>query len=252
MKIIFNLLFLLSCIAAISQRSNELLVYSVKGTVTVIENKKESPLKIGKILKPASVIKTQQGARITMICEQGQLLNLNKKGSFPVQHWKDSCSMVQSNLTADYFRYIWQEMVGKHQGNNSGNGGVRRSDRSKMPEAKNARLIKTVKNDTYIKVDTLSFASGNFPLLRVGKTDSKKCLFVIIADNGEEVYKDSLSSPIILTNTMIQHLQPGNSYSWTARFEKNMTDNSGVLNYLSVESKDKFIVGIEKATCSVY
>ena len=57
-------LFFLAVVVSNAQVNNFLL-YSIKGTVTVVENKTESPAKIGKVLNSAASLKVAAGAAVT-------------------------------------------------------------------------------------------------------------------------------------------------------------------------------------------
>src|SRR5215213_3812616 len=96
-----------------AQKGDELLVYSLKGGVTVVENNNESRAKIGKILKPGSVIKTQKLAKLTMVCKQGKAISLTKEGIFPVETWKDSCLVSNNSITTKYFQYVWDQLYAR-------------------------------------------------------------------------------------------------------------------------------------------
>ena len=111
MKSILVLASLFFVYSSYSQQGEELLVYSLKGNVTVIENDKESKVKIGKVLKPGSTLKTQKLAKLTMVCKEGKALTVTKEGSFPIIRWKDSCETNNHNsVTSKYFKYIWEQL----------------------------------------------------------------------------------------------------------------------------------------------
>ena len=87
-----------------------MLVYAVKGEVTAIFKQQETRVKIGKVLKQGTTLKTGKDASLTMICTKGKAISLQKEGSFPLSRWRDSCAVTDESITANYFKYIWQQI----------------------------------------------------------------------------------------------------------------------------------------------
>src|SRR4051812_22140055 len=110
MKAIFFIVLVIASLQSIAQKGDELLVYSLKGNASVIENDKESKLKIGKVLKPGAVIKTQADVRLILVCKEGKPISVTKAGNFPISRWKDSCYTSQNSVSVKYFQYIWDQL----------------------------------------------------------------------------------------------------------------------------------------------
>ena len=140
---------------ASAQKGNELLVYSLKGNVTVIEDHKESKLKIGKVIKPGSLIKTHRDAQLTMVCKEGKPISITRQGDFPVELFRDSCVGKHGSVTTRYFRYIWDQLY------------VRSEDyKREHPEglASEAPVRGQEEKTIFIdeRMDTVNYATGSF------------------------------------------------------------------------------------------
>jgi len=109
-KIIYLFLAILFVIPAISQ-DNMFLVYSIKGNVSVVDNKVESKARIGTLLNNASVLKIPAGSFATLICNETRMFTLNKSGNYNMGNLKDSCKGSNSSVSANYMKYIWNEMT---------------------------------------------------------------------------------------------------------------------------------------------
>ena len=109
-KLIYIFLAILFVSPAISQ-DNMFLVYSIKGNVSVIDNKVESKPKIGTLLNDASVIKISSNSFATLICNESRMFTLNKSGNYSLGKLKDSCKGSNSSVSANYMKYIWNEMT---------------------------------------------------------------------------------------------------------------------------------------------
>src|SRR4026207_1342584 len=59
-------------------QENMFVVYSVKGSVSVVENKTETKAKIGTILTDNSSIKIGPGSFATLLCNETRMFSLNK------------------------------------------------------------------------------------------------------------------------------------------------------------------------------
>ena len=95
----------------ISAQENMFVVYSVKGTVAVVENNVETKAKIGTILNGNSSIKLGTGSFATLLCNETRMFSLNKTGSYAIANLKDSCKINNSSVSANYLKYIWSEMT---------------------------------------------------------------------------------------------------------------------------------------------
>ncbi len=214
MKCILIIIVSMFSLHTYAQVSEELLVYSVKGNVTVIEDNKESKLKIGKVLKPKSVIKTDKDSKLTLVCKKGKAISVVQEGIYPVDNWKDSCREPHVSVTTNYFQFIWAQLYlrspeGMEEVKNgsmsiSNDGAVLRSGEE----------ITDIKIEFNIALDTVNYTEGDFPLTWSSPGFDGKFLFQLFNSAGKLVYKDSISDNLVKISKFSRLLQPGKSYRW--------------------------------------
>ncbi len=241
-----RLVFLYGCLhffsAAFPQKGNELLVYSLKGNVTVVENNKESKLKIGKVIKPGSTIKTQRDAKLTMVCKEGKPLSITRQGDFPVELWKDSCAGSHASVTSKYFQYIWDQLYSRSddykrdhpEGTSISEAPVRGQDEKEI-----------LFNDW---MDTVNYATGFFPLLWTTSFEYNGRYDFMLTDikTKKQVYRDSSTANTRALDKLKKYLKPGNSYSWSVTTKETGLADGGVVNCLSVKTVSQQILSLRK------
>jgi hypothetical protein len=233
MKILLAIACLFLVCFVYAQKGDELLVYSMKGNVTVIENNKESRLKIGKVLKPGSSVKTQRLAKLTMVCKQGKPLTVTKEGTFPVTKWKDSCTTANSSVTSKYFQYVWDQLY-------------IRSDDYKLSHPETAGAV--VRNEAPVRgeeqleiefneaFDTLNYATGTFSLSWTVNMDYAGKYNFVLYDvlSGKYLYEDSVVGNSIQVDKIKKNMRPGNMYGWSVAARKTGVCNGGVIKYTTL------------------
>ncbi len=229
-----------------AQKGDELLVYSMKGNVTVIENNKELKAKIGKVLKPGSSVKTQRLAKLTMVCKQGKPLTVTKEGTFPVTKWKDSCITSNNSVTSKYFQYIWDQLY-------------IRSDDYKLshPETVGAvvRNEAPVRGEEQLEIefnmafDTLNYASGTFSLSWTANMNYAGKYNFVLFDilSGKYLYEDSIDGNSIMIDKIKKYMRPGNIYGWSVAARKTGVCNGGVIKYTTLRKVSQQINKFQKA-----
>jgi hypothetical protein len=229
-----------------AQKGDELLVYSLKGNVTVIEDYKESKLRIGKVLKPGSTIKTQKEAKLTMVCKQGKPLSVTREGVFPVTKWKDSCAITGDNsMTAKYFQYIWDQLY------------IRSDDYKKEYGDQTAAVVRgeaPVRGEDDIEIlfnealDTVFYATGSFPLSwePLVKYGGKYFFRLFDLAGVKALYQDSISGNSIMIDKFKKYMKPGRSYKWTLTTKKTGEQEGGVINYLLAKTVSQQISKFQK------
>ncbi len=232
--------------SANAQKGDELMVYSIKGTVTVIENSKESSVKIGKVLKPGSTIKTQRLAKLTMVCKQGKPLSITKEGTFPIVKWKDSCATVNNSMTSKYFQYIWDQLyVRSEDYKKEHSGEVGDNERNEAP----VRGEKVLEIEFTDGLDTINYATGIFCLSWTTSIEySGNYNFVLLEiKTGKQLYNDSITGHSMLIDKLSRYMRPGNIYSWSVAAGKTGVSEGGVIKYLPVKNINQQISKLQKS-----
>lgn len=245
MKTIFFLLGIMTFINVKAQTSTELMVYSVKGNVTLIENNKETKLKIGKMLKAGSVIRTESLAMMTMVCKQGKPLSVTKAGTYPVSKWKDSCSSDHRSMTAKYFQYVWDQMY------------VRSEDyKREHPEA-TASVVRsnppmgTEPLEIFVdpSLDTIYYAGNSFPLSWQPSYDYKGRYFfrLVTVSGNKTVYKDSLATNSVDLSKIKKYMKAGQSYRWIITAPTSQQVEGGIIFVTTQAIVNKKVESLQKA-----
>jgi hypothetical protein len=226
-----------------AQTGNELLVYSMKGNVTVIEGNKESKLKIGKVIKPGATIKTQKFARLTMVCKEGRPISIVKEGSFPVGIWKDSCTASHASVSSKYFQYIWDQLYARsddyrkdHPGGGSSEAPVRGQEEKDI-----------VFNEF---LDSIKYAGGVFPLSWITSFEYTGRYHFVLTNTKtkKQVFQDSLAVNTIQLDKLKKYMKPGNSYSWSVAAHETGIYDGGVINYIPLRSVNQHILSVKKTS----
>jgi len=106
---IFILLLFFSVTA--NSQENLFVIYSLKGSVSIIDNKVESKAKIGNLVNGTASIKVGAGSFATLICNETKMFSLSKAGNYSAASLKDSCAGKNSSVSSNYMKYIWNEMT---------------------------------------------------------------------------------------------------------------------------------------------
>ncbi len=230
-----------------AQTGDDLMVYSMKGTVTVIENSIESKAKIGKVLKPGSTIKTQKLAKLTMVCKQGKPLTVTKEGIFPVTKWKDSCESNNDNsVTTKYFQYIWEQLSLQNNGykkNKSGDIGAVSKNEAPIRGEDDMEILFNE------QLDTVCYATGNFPLSWKTSSVYRGKYFFRLADTktGTIIFSDSMASSSIRIDLFKRRMKIGGAYQWSVATKLTGVYAAGVINYVSPKTVSQQIIIFQKA-----
>lgn len=238
-----HFLILLSFFSTAIFAQNNFLLYSFKGNVTVVENKVESKAKVGKPLTSASTVKVPAGSMVTLICNEASMFTLSRAGTYNLANLGDSCRAVGSSVSANYVKYVWNQMT-----NTGGSSG---SDRKKYMSTVGA-VTRGGLSNIWIdpKLDTVNYTEGDFWL-------SWKCFNTDTKEFDVYVYPhDNLMSPIVKTRvtklkinipTFAAKLKPGNTYFWTASERGIEEDDPSlkVLNYVKKETYEAFLTTLK-------
>jgi hypothetical protein len=215
-------------------QDNMFVVYSVKGNVSIIENKTETKAKIGTIIDGNSSIKVGAGSFATLLCNETRTFSLNKAGNYTTISLKDSCKANTNSVSSNYMKYVWSELT-KSKGTPEKN---RKNYMSNVGAAKRGGDINNVWVDP--RLDSVNYVSGTIPL-------SWKC-FVEEAEEFEfRLYDDSKTKVIFSKNVKKKHvdiadilkqMQPGKIYYWSATV-KGEPENEA-RHYLRYVPKDEY------------
>jgi hypothetical protein len=225
-KIIFLVPVLLVVLVSMAQ-DNNFLLYSLKGNVSIIENKVETKAKIGKILNSNAVLKVADGSIATLICNEANMFTIKKAGSYTLSQFKDSCEVHSSSVTSNYVKYVWNQLTSGHEGSPGSN--------RKMFMSTVGAVSRSV-NNIWIdpRLDTINYSGGDFPLSWKSYADAKEFEFSLYdkPEAGTSLYKNVVNKLKISIPVFAPRLKPGNTYYWTAAIKGETNDEIKVLNYV--------------------
>jgi len=219
---------------------DQFLIYSVKGNITVIENKVESKAKVGKLMQDNAQVRLAADAKLTLICNESNLITLSRPGLFSMKDLQDQCATSQSNLSANYVRYVWTQLTQKP--------GTPEKNRKQF--MKNVGAVSRSINSIWIdpRLDTLNYASGNFPLTWKSYSEAEDFEFHLFdhANATTPVTTIATRNKHIDVSDIKNHLKPGTTYYWTAAVKGESNNEKKVLNVLDKSAVTKFLNEIQQ------
>lgn len=243
MKKIPVLVLLCSFVFAANAQNNFLL-YSFKGTVSVLENNVESKAKVGRSLTPAASLKVAPGGVVTLICNEAAMFTVSKAGTYSLKSFGDSCKVSSNSITANYVKYVWASMTKT--------GDAPGSNRKAYMNTVGAvsRSINNIWIDP--RLDTVNFSgvASEFPLSWKSYTEAKDFEFKIFATDNmtTPVYTSIVTKMKIPIAYFASKLTPGKSYMWTVSVRGEENEEMKVLNYVSKEKAAAFLGNLKSQT----
>lgn len=225
---------------AFAQQGDELLVYAVKGKVTAFYNNQETVVKIGKVLHPGTVLKTDKGASLTLLCSKGRPLSINKEGTYPVNNWKDSCRSTSGSLSSSFFKYIWGQMYiyspeHKEEQRKKSELAVVRGEEPVVANKKVAKL------EFKKGMDTVHYDGNNFPLSWNGINYNKPYVFNLYDTKGKTIYSLTTRYSYIPIDSFRHVLAEGNNYRWSVSAKGLPVSRKRVLKYIPKEKAAAYL-----------
>lgn len=235
MKKLQFLLSLMVMAGIAAAQDNSFLLYSFKGNVSVVENKTETKAKVGKIMSEAATLKVGTGGMVTLICNEAAMFTVKKAGNYTMNQFKDSCSVHNSSVSANYLKYVWSQMT-----KSSGSPGSNRK-----AFMNNVGAVTRGINNIWIdpRLDTVNYVSGDFPLSWKSYADAEQFDFYLYSspDGGMPMYTTTVDKLKIPLTKLTSQFKTGNTYYWTASVKGEQNDELKVLNFVSKETLDALV-----------
>jgi hypothetical protein len=229
-------LFALSAFA----QDNLFVVYSIKGNVSVINNKVETKAKVGTLIDGDAAIKIAAGSFATLICNETRMFSLNKAGNYSASSLKDSCKGNNSSVSANYMKYVWNELT-KSKGS---------PEKNRKNYMANVGAVSRSINNVWIdpKLDTINYVSGTIPLSWKSYTDAVDFEFKLFdaSDNSLVVSKSTKKKHIDMSE-LLTKMQPGKSYRWSAMIKGEENEDRKFINYYTKEKFNEYFNTIKNS-----
>jgi hypothetical protein len=232
----FFLLLLLAFNCAQAQE-NLFVIYSIKGNVSVIENKTETRAKVGTMMTNNGAVKIGPGSFATLICNETRMFSLSKPGTFSAASLKDSCKGSSGSVSSNYAKYIWTELT-KSKGT---------PEKNRKNYMANVGAVSRGINNVWIdpKLDTINYVSGTLPLSWKSYTDAQEFEFRLYDEAGKNIlFKKPVTKKNVPVSEIAPKLTPGKSYTWSAMIKGEENEERKVLNYWPKEKFQSYYSGI--------
>jgi hypothetical protein len=215
-------------------------VYSIKGNVSVIENKVETKAKVGTLIDGNETIKVGPGSFATIICNETRMFSLSKPGNYTTESLKDSCKSSNSSVSANYMKYVWSEMT-KSKGS---------PEKNRKNYMANVGAVSRSINNVWIdpKLDTVNYVSGTVPLSWKSYTDALEFEFKLFdASNNSLVLSKTTKKKHIDISELLGKIQPGKSYHWSAMIKGEENEARKYLTYVTKEQYTEYFNSIKNS-----
>ncbi|MES1215682.1 MAG: hypothetical protein ABUT20_09200 [Bacteroidota bacterium] len=243
-KLSYLLLTLMSCTLTAMSQDNMYAVYSLKGNVSIVENKVEIKAKVGTLLDGNETIKIGPGSFATLICNETRMFSLSKAGTYSAASLSDSCKMSNGSVSANYMKYVWNEMT-KSKGS---------PEKNRKNYMANVGAVSRSINNVWIdpKLDTLNYVSGTIPLSWKSYTDAEEFEFKLYDDgnNGREIISKTIKKKHIDISDLLDKIQPGKTYHWSAMIKGEENEERKFLAYMTKEKYAEYFNSIKNGEAS--
>lgn len=236
-RIFLFLLILFHANQVIAQQGDEMVVYAVRGTVTSLYKNAETPVKAGKVLLPAMLIRARENASLTLLCSKGKSFSVRLRGDLPVSGWKDSCNSPDHTISGNYFRYIWGQLYSyspEHREEMRKRNEMAVSRGEPVPPGKKKTKIRFSPG-----MDTVCYDGRSFPLSWDLPEYRGIYIFKLFdVPGGRLLFSDSLVQNYISIDSIRHILIPGKRYRWDVSAGKAPLSGKKMIIIMSREESD--------------
>ena len=222
-------------------QDNMFVVYSMKGNVSSVENNTTTKVKIGTILNNESVLKLASGSFATLICNESRMFTIKKTGNHSLKNFNDSCKSNSSSLSANYMKYIWNELT-KSKGS---------PEKNRKAYMANVGAVSRSINNIWIdpRLDTVFYVSGTIPLSWKSYAEAEKFEFKLYnsEEGKKEIFSKSTDKKHVEMAELLKIIQPGKSYWWTAMVKGENNDELKYFRYWTKEEYNNYYSKISKS-----
>lgn len=234
-----SLLFLTIVFNSLATAQNSFLIYTVKGNVSVIENNATTKAKVGRLLPESAQIVITPGGVVSLICNQANLINLNK-GKVSLSTLGEQCKLTDQSVTSNYLKYVWSQLTAKP-------GSPEKNRKAFMT---NVGAVSRGVNNVWIdpRLDTVKYVSGSFPLSWKSYAEAEEFEFFI--------YDKPSSNPVVILSTknrfvdaktLAEKMKPSSITYWTAAVKGEQNAEVKVFEYIPADVFKSTLNSFEKA-----
>lgn len=227
-------------ISSLTYAQNSFLIYTVKGNVSVIENNETTKAKIGRLLPESAQIVIAPGGVVSLICNQANLINLNK-GKVSLSTLGEQCKLTDQSVTSNYLKYVWSQLTTKP--------GTPEKNRKQFMT--NVGAVSRGVNSVWIdpRLDTVRYVSGSFPLSWKSYAEAEEFEFSLFSAPGDTKPISTLSTKnrFVDAKTLAAKMKPTATYYWTASVKGEQNPEIKVFEYVPADVYKSVLASFEQA-----
>ncbi len=227
------LFFIFFFTGSFAQKTNSFLIYSVKGTVTVAEDNKNSKAQIGKLLTESSKITIGSNSLVSIICNENSLFSIVKPGTYSMGQFKDSCLVNKSSITSNYLKFIWGQLT-------TPKGSPEKNRKSYM---NNLGAVSRSNISIWVdsRLDTIHYFSGEFPISWKCYSDVTEFNFELMEDKKPVFQKTIKGATFISITDFAGKLKTNQPFNWTLKAKDEENTETRVLIKWDKASYEKLV-----------
>ncbi len=240
-KIHLLLLLTICSVATKAQKANSFLIYSVKGSVSVIEDSKGTKAQIGKLLNDKSKLTVGSNSLVSIICNEASLFSIIKPGTYTMSDFKDSCLANKSSITSNYLKFIWNQLT-------TPKGAPEKNRKSYM---NNVGAVSRGNISIWIdsRLDTINYYSGSFPVSWKSYSDAEEFTFDVFdaAEGGKSIFQKVVKKTTVPIADFSSKLKKGTPYYWQINVKNEDPEKRKVIYIWDKASFEKLVAQIRNA-----
>lgn len=225
---------------SLASAQNSFLIYTVKGNVSVIENNVTTKAKIGRLLPESAQVVVAPGGVISLICNQANLININK-GKVNLSTLGEQCKLTDQSVTSNYLKYVWSQLTAKP-------GSPEKNRKAFMT---NVGAVSRGVNNVWIdpRLDTVKYVSGNFPLSWKSYAEAEEFEFFVFdqPEHNKPVSTLTTKNRFVDAKTLAAKTKPGSIIYWTAAVKGEQNPEVKVFEYVPLDIYKSVLASFEQA-----
>jgi hypothetical protein len=237
---LLTLLLLGTFLSCPGYSQNSFLIYTVKGNVSVIENNVTTKAKIGRLLPESAQVVLAPGAVVSLICNQANLINLNK-GKVSLSTLGEQCKSTESSATSNYLKYVWSQLTA-HPGS---------PEKNRKQFMTNVGAVSRGVNSVWIdpRLDTIKYVSGSFPLSWKSYAEAEEFDFMVFDEprNSKPVTTVTTKNRYVDAKTIASSMTPTSTLYWTAAVKGEQNPETKVFQYVPTEVYKNVLASFEQS-----
>ncbi len=160
------------------------------------------------------------------------MFTISKPGTYAMNKMGDSCKVNHSSFTANYIKYVWNQMT-----QSKGSPGSNRKAFMNTVGAV-SRSINNIWIDPRLDTVNYSGVASPFPLSWKSYAEAKEFVFNLYQAGSETnpVFTTTVTKLKIPLSSFVTKLKPGTTYHWASAIKGEENEERKVLNFVSKES----------------